>query len=168
MLKTSGRGADHPCVDLTSPALSAARRLARSTHAPILPVDAALPAAHDGAILLADRDCGDALLAELAGSLPRVEAVVLWLAGANAQTTVEELGRHGFEHGSIDDVALPEPGVLAVLARDEAAAEAHAAALRAPRGPRAPRRLPLGPWANGWALGSQRLVMANGRPRDRG
>jgi hypothetical protein len=120
-------------VDLTSPALSAARRLARSTHAPIVPVDAALPAAHEGAILLADRECGDALLAELAGALPRVEAVVLWLAGANAQTAVEELGRHGFEHGSIDDVALPEPGVLAVLARDEAAAEAHAAALRAPQ-----------------------------------
>jgi hypothetical protein len=132
VLKLGRPGADFHCVDLPSPALLAARRLARSAHAPIVPVDRALPAAHSGGILLADRDCDDALLAALAGALGRVEAVVVWLAGITAQDAVERLGRHGFEHGTINDVALPDSGTLAVLGRDAAAAAAHAAALRAP------------------------------------
>jgi hypothetical protein len=133
-------------VDLPSPALSAARRLARGTHAPIVPVDGILPAAHEGAILLADRACSDDLLAELAGALPRVEAIVLWLVGTTAQAAVERLGGHGFEHGTIDDVALPERGVLAVLCRGDAEAQIHAAALRSPE--RAFRALAIMPAFN--------------------
>jgi hypothetical protein len=112
-----------------TPALVAARRLARAAHAPILPVDDAVPAGCDGAILLADRDCGDALLGALAAALPRIEALVVWSAGATAQDVAARLGAHGCEHGTITDVALPEPGALAVLARDEATADRHAVAL---------------------------------------
>jgi hypothetical protein len=115
-----------------SPALAAARRIARTANAPILPVDESVPVACDGAILLADRDCSDELLASLAAVLPRLEALVVWSAGATAQDVAERLGAHGCEHGTITDVALPEPGALAVLARDEAAADRHAVALHAP------------------------------------
>jgi hypothetical protein len=115
-------------VDPRSPALAAARRLARATHAPILPVGAAAP---DGAIVLAD----GAPSAELLATLPRMEALVAWLPNATPEDAVELLERHGVEHGSIDRVELPEPGVLAVLTGDEAAAEFHAQALRAPERP---------------------------------
>jgi hypothetical protein len=126
-----------------SPALAAARRLARAAHAPILPVDDAVPADCDGAILLADGPCDDDLLAALAAALPRAEALVVWAADTTAQDAAERLGAHGCEHGTITDVALPEPGALAVLARDEAAADRHATALRAPdRGFRAVAVMP--------------------------
>jgi hypothetical protein len=113
-------------VEPPSPALAAARRLARATHALILPADAALPPGSDGAILLA----GDAPNEALFAALPRVEALVLWLPGASPDDAVALLERHGAEHGSLDRLELPEPGVLAVLAGDEARAEAHAQALR--------------------------------------
>ena len=74
------------------------------THVPIVPVDGALPAAHAGGVLLADRDCDDELLAALAAALERVEAVVVWLAATTAQDAITRLGRHGFEHGTINDV----------------------------------------------------------------
>jgi hypothetical protein len=118
-------------VDPRSPALAAARRLARATHAPIVPVDGAPPPDCDGSVLLADGEAS----AELIAALPRVEALVLWLPGATAEQAIEQLEPHGVEHGSIDRVELPEPGVLAVLSRDEAAADAHAQALRAPERP---------------------------------
>jgi hypothetical protein len=118
-------------VDPRSPALAAARRLARATHAPIVPVDGAPAPDCDGAVLLAD----DRPSAGLLAALPRVEALVLWLADTTPEEAVELLERHGVEHGSIDRVELPEPGVLAVLTSDDATAEAHAAALRAPERP---------------------------------
>jgi hypothetical protein len=112
-------------VEPPSPALAAARRLARATHAPILPADAVPPPGCDGAILLAGAEPTQALFA----ALPRVEALVLWLPGASADDAVALLERHGAEHGSLDRLEVPEPGVLAVLAGDEARAEAHARAL---------------------------------------
>lgn len=118
-------------MDPRSPALAAARRLARATHAPIIPVDGAPPPDCDGAVLLADGHPS----AELFAALPRVEALVLWLPGATAEEAIALLEPHGAEHGSIDRVELPEPGVLAVLSSDEAAADAHATALRAPEPP---------------------------------
>jgi hypothetical protein len=118
-------------VDPRSPALAAARRLARATHAPIVPVDGAPPPDCDGAVLLADGEPS----AELVAALPRAEALVLWLPGATAEQAIEQLEPHGIEHGSIDRVELPEPGVLAVLSSDEAAADAHAQALRASERP---------------------------------
>src|SRR5262249_11209543 len=57
------------------------------------------------------------------------------LPGATPEDAVALLERHGVEHGSIDAIAVPEPGVLAVLAADEVRAERHAAALRAPERP---------------------------------
>jgi hypothetical protein len=118
-------------VDPRSPALAAARRLARATHAPIVPADGAPPPDCDGAVVLADGDPS----AELLAALPRVEALVLWLPDATAEQAIGQLEPHGVEHGSIDRVELPEPGVLAVLTSDEAAADAHAQALRAPERP---------------------------------
>jgi hypothetical protein len=119
-------------VDPRSPALAAARRLARASHAPILPVDGSAPPPEcDGAVLLADGRPS----AELLAALPRVEGLVLWLADTTPELAVELLEPHGVEHGSIDRVELPEPGVLAVLSSDEPSADAHAAALRAPERP---------------------------------
>lgn len=122
-------------MDAPSPALQAARRLSRRAACAILPVDDALPDGHDGAVLLADAEPSEALLGALAGALPRAEAVVLWVPGWDVATAVEALGRHGIEHGSIDGVVAPVAGVLAVLAADEARAEAHAAALAEPQPP---------------------------------
>jgi Glycosyl transferase family 2 len=118
-------------VDAPSPALQAARRLARRASCPILPIDGTLPAAPDGAVLLVDAEPSDDLLSALAAALPRAEALVLWVPGWDVQTAADALGRHGFEHGSVDGVALPEPGVLAVLCADEARADRQAAALAA-------------------------------------
>jgi Glycosyl transferase family 2 len=115
-------------VEPPSPALAAARRLARATHAQILPADGSPPRDADGAILLADAP-SDALLA----ALPRIEALVLWLPDATIDEAVALL--EGAEHGSIDRIEGPEPGTLAVLAADEARAEAHAQALQAPERP---------------------------------
>jgi Glycosyl transferase family 2 len=113
-------------VEPPSPALAAARRLARATHAPIAP-----PPGGDGTIVLADGPPSPDLLA----ALPRVEALVAWLRDATPDDAVALLERHGVEHGSIDRLELPEPGVLAVLAADEARAERHAQALLAPERP---------------------------------
>ncbi|HEY1478799.1 MAG TPA: glycosyltransferase family 2 protein [Gaiellales bacterium] len=118
-----------------SPPLLAARRLARAARAPIVPVDGALPAGLDGAVLLADAPLGDALLAEIAVALPRCEALVLWLPGADTAAGVELLDRHGFAHGMLNDVALPEPGVLAVLASDEGRAARNELAVNTPDRP---------------------------------
>ena len=118
-------------MDAPSPALQAARRLARRASCPILPIDGTLPAAPDGAVLLVDAEPSEALLSALAAALPRAEALVLWVPGWDVQTAADALGRHGFEHGSVDGVALPEPGVLAVLCADEARADRQAAALAA-------------------------------------
>ena len=118
-------------MDPRSPALAAARRLARATHAPIAPVDGAPPPDCDGAVLLADGHPS----AELFAALARVEALVLWMPDATAEEAIELLEPHGVEHGSVDRVELPEPGVLAVLSSDEAAADRHAQALRAPERP---------------------------------
>jgi Glycosyl transferase family 2 len=117
-------------VEPPSPVLAAARRLARATHAPLLPADSSPPRDADGAILLAGAPSDD-----LFAALPRAEALVLWLPGASTDDAVALLERHGVEHGSIDRVELPEPGTLAVLAADEARAEAHAHALQAPERP---------------------------------
>jgi hypothetical protein len=103
------------------PSLAAARRLARASHAPIAP-----PPGSDGSIVLVD----GAPSADLLAALPRLEALVTWLPGATIDEAVEVLS--GAEHGSIDRIEIPEPGVLAVIAPDEAAAERHAEALRAP------------------------------------
>jgi hypothetical protein len=103
------------------PSLAAARRLARASHAPIAP-----PPGSDGSIVLVD----GAPSADLLAALPRLEALVAWLPGATIDEAVEVLS--GAEHGSIDRIEIPEPGVLAVIAPDEAAAERHAEALRAP------------------------------------
>jgi Glycosyl transferase family 2 len=105
-------------VDPRSPALAAARRLARATHAPLAP-----PPGADGAIVLAD----GAPPAELLGELPRFEALVTWLPDATIDEAVAQL--QGVDHGSIDRLELPEPGVLAVVTADEVRAERHAQAL---------------------------------------
>jgi hypothetical protein len=67
--------------------------------------------------------------AELLAALPRLEALVVWLPGATIDDAVALLP--GVQHGSLDRIEIPEPGVLAVLATDEAAAERHAEALGA-------------------------------------
>ncbi|MCW2982633.1 MAG: hypothetical protein JWR63_203 [Conexibacter sp.] len=118
-------------MDAPSPALTAARRLARRAACSILPVDAALAPEHDGRVLLVDAEPSDALLSDLARALPRAEALVLWVEGWSIETAAAALGRHGFEHGSVNGVDMPTPGVLAVLAATEAKAELHAAALAA-------------------------------------
>lgn len=105
-----------------SPALGAARALARATGAMLLPVDAVVPEDPAGAILLVDRAPSDAALAALAAALPRSTALVLWAPGWDQPTAVQALGRHGFEHGSVQIVAGPEPSVLAVLTATEAGA----------------------------------------------
>lgn len=116
-------------MDAPSPALAAARRLARRAACPILPVDDVPPAAHDGAVLLVDAEPSEDLLAALAQALPRAEALVLWVAGWDVETAAGALGRHGFEHGSVSGVDMPTPGVLAVLTATEARADLHAAEL---------------------------------------
>jgi hypothetical protein len=116
-------------VDAPSPAIAAARRLARRAACSILPVDDVLAPEHDGTVLLVDAAPSEALLGRLAAALPRVEALVLWVPGWDVETAAEVLGRHGFEHGSINPVDMPTPGVLAVLADSEARADLHAAAL---------------------------------------
>jgi hypothetical protein len=103
------------------PSLAAARGRAPASHAPIAP-----PPGSDGSIVLVD----GAPSADLLAALPRLEALVAWLPGATIDEAVEVLS--GAEHGSIDRIEIPEPGVLAVIAPDEAAAERHAEALRAP------------------------------------
>jgi len=122
-------------VDAPSPALVAARRLARHAACTILPVDGTLAPEHDGRVLLVDTEPSEDLLRALAAALPRVEALVLWVAGWDVATAAEALGRHGFEHGSVDGVDMPAAGVLAVLTATEARADAHAAALAAPERP---------------------------------
>jgi hypothetical protein len=111
-------------VDPRSPALAAARRLARATRAPIAP-----PPGSDGTIVLMD----GAPPAELLAALPRLEALVVWLPGATIDDAVALLP--GIQHGSLDRIEIPEPGVLAVLATDEAHAERHAEALVATERP---------------------------------
>lgn len=127
--------ADHREVDAPSPALVAARRLARRAVCSILPVDDALAPEHDGRVLLVDAAPSEALLSALASALPRVEALVLWVPGWDVETAADALGRHGFEFGSVNGVELPTPGVLAVLTCSEERADAHAAALAAPERP---------------------------------
>jgi hypothetical protein len=116
-------------VDAPSPALAAARRLARRAACSILPVDETLAPEHGGRVLLVDAEPSEALLADLARALPAVEALVLWVAGWDLDTAAAALGRHGFEHGSVNGVDMPVPGVLAVLTGSEAKADLHAAAL---------------------------------------
>jgi hypothetical protein len=116
--------------------LVAARRIARATRLPIVPVDAMLPgASSDGGILLADRPLDEALYAALAVALPRFQALVLWLPGADSAAGVALLERHGFDHGLLSTVALPEPGILAVLAADESRAAANELAVNSPERP---------------------------------
>jgi hypothetical protein len=116
-------------VDAPSPALVAARRLARHAACPILPVDGVLAPEHDGRVLLVDAEPSEALLSQLAAALPAVEALVLWVPGWDVATAAEALGRHHFEHGTVSGVDMPTPGVLAVLTASEACAEVHAAEL---------------------------------------
>jgi hypothetical protein len=118
-------------VDAPSPALAAARRLARRAACSILPVDDALAPEHDGRVLLVDAEPSEPLLAALAAALPRAEALVLWVPGWDVETAAAALGRHGFEHGTVNGVDMPVPGVLAVLTDTEARADLHAAALAA-------------------------------------
>jgi hypothetical protein len=118
-------------VDAPSPALTAARRLARRAACSILPVDDVLAPAHDGAVLLVDAEPSEALLSQLAAALPRVEALVLWVPGWDVATAADALGRHGFEHGAVNGVDMPTAGVLAVLTSSEERADLHAAALAA-------------------------------------
>jgi hypothetical protein len=118
-------------VDAPSPALTAARRLARRAACSILPVDDVLAPAHDGAVLLVDAEPSEALLSQLAAALPRVEALVLWVPGWDVATAADALGRHGFEHGAVNGVDMPTAGVLAVLTGSEERADLHAAALAA-------------------------------------
>lgn len=106
-----------------SPALAAARAVARATGAMLLPVDATVPADPDGAILLVDRTPCEETLGALAAALPRATALVLWAPGWDEPTAVECLGRHGFEHGTVQIVDDPELGALAVLTATEAAAK---------------------------------------------
>jgi hypothetical protein len=122
-------------VDAPSPALAAARRLARRAACSILPVDGGLSRDPAGAVLLVDSAPDEPLLAALAAALPRAEALVLWVPGWDVERAAEALGRHGFEHGSVSPVALPVPGVLAVLTHDEARADLHTAALAQPERP---------------------------------
>jgi hypothetical protein len=118
-------------VDAPSPALTAARRLARRAACSILPVDDVLAPGHDGAVLLVDAEPSEALLSQLAAALPHVEALVLWVAGWDVATAADALGRHGFEHGAVNGVDMPTSGVLAVLTCSEERADLHAAALAA-------------------------------------
>jgi Glycosyl transferase family 2 len=118
-------------MNVHSPALVTARRLARASSANLLPVDGKAPAVPDCAILLSDSVPSDKLLAELATVLPRLQALVLWAPGWAEADAVLALGHHDFEHGSIDVLADPEPGVLAVLAADRQRADVNAEALRA-------------------------------------
>jgi hypothetical protein len=116
--------------------LVAARRIARASRVPIVPVDDVLPGAtSDGGILLADRPLDEALYGELARALPRFQALVLWLPGADSDTGGALLERHGFDHGLLSTVALPEPGILAVLAADESRARANELAVNTPERP---------------------------------
>jgi hypothetical protein len=116
-------------VDAPSPALAAARRLARRAACPILPIDDGVPADLAGRVLLVDREPDDALLTALATALPQAEALVLWVAGWSPADAADALARHGFEHGTVGPVAMPVAGVLAVLTHDETRAELHAAEL---------------------------------------
>ena len=116
-------------MDVPSPALTAARRLARAAACSILPVDDALAPDHAGRVLLVDAEPSDQLLAELAEALPRVEALVLWVPGWTVEEAATTLGRHGFEHGSVNSIDMLVSGVLAILTSDEARADVHAAAL---------------------------------------
>jgi glycosyltransferase involved in cell wall biosynthesis len=127
-----GARADASTADCSSPALAAARAMARHTGAPIFPVERELPAEVDGTVLLIDHAPAEDLLQALSAALPRVAAVVLWAPGWDEATAVEMLGRHGFEHGSVELLSVPEPGALAVLFANEAAAAESAAALSRP------------------------------------
>jgi hypothetical protein len=122
-------------VDAPSPALTAARRLARRAACSILPVDDVLSHEPAGAVLLVDRAPDEALLAALAQALPGAEALVLWVQGWDVAHAAEVLGRHGFEHGSISPIDMPAAGVLAVLTHDDARAELHAVELAKPERP---------------------------------
>jgi hypothetical protein len=122
-------------VDAPSPALVAARRLARRAACPILPVDAVLAPEHAGRVLLVDREPSEALLSALASALPVVEALVLWVEGWDTATAADALGRHGFDIGSVNGVGMPTPGVLAILTSSEARADLHAAELARPERP---------------------------------
>jgi hypothetical protein len=113
-----------------SPALVAARRLARVSTTNLLPVDGRVPVDPNCAILLVDSVPSDVLLTELAAVLPSLQALVLWVPGWAESDAVLALRHYDLQHGSIDVLAHPEPGVLAVLAADEARAVANAEALR--------------------------------------
>ncbi len=106
-----------------SPALVSARVLAAGLAAEIEPVDGPSEIDARGRVLLADRQIDDAVLTALARALPSSAGIVLWLAGQDAASVGEQLERHGFEHGAVETVDLPEPGVVAILAPTEAAAD---------------------------------------------
>ena len=133
----SAPAAPIPGLSPFSPALGAARAVARATGASLLPVDDDVPADPDGAILLVDRRPSDQLLAALAAALPQATALALWAPGWDEPAAVEALGRHGFEHGTVEILGGPEPGALAVLVASEdrvaAAVPAAPAQAAAPR-----------------------------------
>lgn len=122
-------------MNLASPALSVARVLAAGLSAEIEPVDGSCAADARGRVLLADRAVDATLLAGLAEALPSSAGVVVWFAGLDAESVGAQLEQHGFEHGSVEAIDLPEPGAVAILAPDEAAAEAHHRLLAKPRPP---------------------------------
>lgn len=122
-------------MTLAPPALSFARVLAAGLSAEIEPVDAGCTPAAPGRVLLADRDVDDALLVDLVSALPSSAAVVVWFAGQDAASVGEQLERHGFEHGAVEAVDLPEQGVVAILAPTEAVADDHQRLLAVPRPP---------------------------------
>jgi hypothetical protein len=123
-LNSMGGHADYQGMVPSSLALQSARAVARTTGASLLPVDHELPEALDGAILLVDHAPDEDLLVALAGALDRVTAVVLWAPGWDEATAVQSLGRHGFEHGSVELLGDPAPGALAILVATAAAAAA--------------------------------------------
>lgn len=112
-------------MNASSPALPFARLLAAGLSAEIEPVDGTCEADARGRVLLADRAVDDVLLASVAAALPTSPAAVVWFAGQDAASVGAQLERHGFEHGAVEAIDLPEPGSVAVLAATEEAADAH-------------------------------------------
>jgi glycosyltransferase involved in cell wall biosynthesis len=110
--------------DPFSPGLSAARRfVAMGGAEAIIPIGESMPSDPAGAVLLVEHAPCDELLAALAAALPRAAAVVLWAPGWDQAAAVAALRAHGFDYGSVDIFSVGQPGALAVLVGDAAAAE---------------------------------------------
>jgi hypothetical protein len=116
---------DQSSLEFGTPALATARILAAGLHAEITPVCRPGDDPPSGSVLLADRDLSDELLAAIAGHLTESSGLVLWFPGSSGEEVADRLGPHGFDHGALIPVDVPERGVVAVIAPDEKAAAEH-------------------------------------------